>query len=311
MSSLSLSAADFSLRPARTPFLETLDRLLAPIMFYLAAVFLILAAGVIHRLGHIDLGALEADLILWGLVVLWPLFVLEGLLRLAVCRRPETSRWRRLAVFLGVCLFPPFRLGGRAYADVGTTWLPGLGLSKVDRILRIRLERFFSVPMIIIAFLVLPFLAMEYFWLETVRAHFGLSLLLDIGTSVIWLAFALEVIIMVSATEQRLRYCLANWMDLAVVFLPLLDFLPILRLVRMTELLELQQVSRLGRLYRLRGLISKIWRLLLLLELIQHLLGHYREKRLVRLKDLLAARLEEVGELRAEIAELEKAPASM
>ena len=74
---------------------------------------------------------------------------------------------------------------------------------------------------------------------------------------------------------------------------------------RITRVLELQQVSRLGRVYRLKGLLLKIWRALLLLETLQRLLGHYKEKRLRRLRELLAAREEEMGDLRREIADLE------
>lgn len=307
MSIVNFSIADVTTHPARASLADWLDRHLTRPMFYLSVAVLVLAAGVIHRLGHGDLTGLEAVAIFWGLVLLWPVFILESLVRLFVCRRPGTT-WRgRLAVFLGVCLFPPFRLGGRAYADPTTIWLPRLGWTKVDRDLRTRLERFFCLPMIVIALLVLPFLAMEYFWQETVRADFGLSLLLDIGTSVIWLAFVLEVIVMVSVADKKVRYCLTNWMDLAVVFLPLVDFMPLLRLVRLAGLVELGQVSRLGRLYRLRGLLFKLWRTMLLLEVMQRLLGHYREKRLRRLKELLASRQEEIAALNKEIAELQDA----
>jgi voltage-gated potassium channel len=175
----------------------------------------------------------------------------------------------------------------------------------VDQHLRGRLERFFSAPMMVIALLVLPFLAMEYFWLERVRASFVLSLVLDVGTSVIWLAFALELIVMVSVAASKADYCVRHWVDLVIVFLPLVDFLPLLRLMRLTGLLEFQQVGRLGRLYRLRGLVSRGWRAAVLLEVVQRLFGHYREHRLLRLKQLLAAREEEIVELRKEIEELE------
>src|SRR5262249_61667669 len=87
----------------------------------------------------------------------------------------------------------------------------------------------------------------------------GLSLTLDIGTAVIWLAFALEFLVMASLAEDRINYCLCHWLDLAVVVLPLIDFLPILRLLRLRRLFEGQQVSRLGRLYRLEGLLGR-WR---------------------------------------------------
>ena len=296
-------------RSGRAPVVDWLDHHFTRPMFYLSAAVLVLIAGLIHRLGHGDLTGFEKAAIFWGLLLLWPIFILESFLRLVACRRPGTSWWRRLAVFLAVCLFPPFRLGGRSYADDTTIWFPRLGWIKVDRNLRTSLERFFSVPMIVIALLVLPFLAMEYFWLETVRADFGLSLLLDIGTSVIWLAFALEVIVMVSVADKKVRYCLTNWMDLAVVFLPLVDFMPLLRLLRLTRVVELGQISRLGRLYRLRGLLFKLWRTVLLLEIMQRFLGHYREKRLRRLQELLADRHEEIAALNKEIAELQDAQA--
>src|SRR5262245_6732684 len=305
MSAIQLSLAEPDGRLATSPALERLDRLLGPSMFFLGVGVLIVAAGIIHRVSHGALSAFEAAVISWSVALAWPLFVLEGAVRLLVCRRPQMSRAGRVAAFLGVCLFPPLRLGGRAYADPGKVWLPGLGWTQVDQHLRGQLERFFSAPMMVIALLVLPFLAMEYFWLEPVRANFVLSLVLDIGTSVIWLAFALELIVMVSVAASKADYCVRHWVDVAIVFLPLVDFLPILRLMRLTGLLEFQQVGRLSRLYRLRGLVSRGWRAAVLLEVIQRLFGHYRENRLLRLKKLLAAREEEIAELRKEIAELE------
>jgi voltage-gated potassium channel len=282
-----------------------LDRLLGPPFFFLSVAFLVLSAGVIHRLGQAGVTPFEVDVLLWGVLVFWPVFVLEGMLRLAACRRPGISRWHQLAAFLAVCLAPPLRLGGRAYADPGKIWLPKWGWTTVDHHLRTRLERIVSVPMMITALMVLPFLVMEYFWLPQVRSSFGLSLALDVGTSVIWLAFALEFIVMVSVADDKARYCLHNVMNLAVVALPLMDFLPLLRLARLARLLEAQQLSRLGRLYRLRGLLSRLWRAMLLLEMIQRLFGRYRERRLKRLKRLLAIREEEIVDLRQEIADLE------
>jgi voltage-gated potassium channel len=212
----------------------------------------------------------------------------------------------RLAAFLAVCLVPAFRMGGRAYADPRRMWLPGLGWTTVDHHLQSRLERLISVPMMIMALMVLPFLAIEYFWLAPVRANFVLSLVLDIGTSVIWLAFALEFIVMVSVTDDKPRYCLHNFMNLAVVFLPVVEFLPLLRLARLAGLLEAQQIGRVARLFRLRGLLARMWRAILLLEMIQRLFGKYRQRRLARLKKLLALRQEEIEDLRQEIDELER-----
>jgi voltage-gated potassium channel len=301
----SLESSDLTWGRAKTWFPGLLDRFLARPMFWLAVAFLAVSAGVIHRIGHGHTTLFEAEVIVWGLVVLWPIFVLDGLLRLVICRRPATPHWHNIMYFLLVCLAPPFRLGAPGYADSERIWLPWVGWNRPDRALQKRLERLFSVPMLVIALMVLPLLAMEYFWLETVRANFLLSLALDVGTGLIWMAFAIEFVVMVSVCHGKLRYCLQHWMDLAVVALPLIDFLPILRLIRLTRVLELQQITRLGRLYRLRGLLLKTWRAALLLEMIQRLLGDYKKKRLQRLQDLLVVRNEEIVELRKEIAALE------
>lgn len=281
------------------------DRYLTRPMFGLALVFLITAAGAIHRIGGGDETHVELRLIEWSLLVLWPIFIVEATLRLFWAASPR-SPWARAWVFLVVVLLPPARLGLRGYADGGRMWLPFAGWRSVDKNLRKTLERFFSVPMIVIALLVLPVLAMEYFWYEQVRAHFGLSLTLDLGSSVIWAAFALEFVIMFSVADNKVRYCLQNWMDLAVVALPLIDFLPILRLLRLTRVLQIHQISRIGRLYRLRGLLMKAWRAILLLEMIQRVLGNAKAKRLARLKELHTAKAEELEELRVEIEQLEK-----
>jgi voltage-gated potassium channel len=275
-------------------------------MFWMAFYFLVVASGVLHR-GREGFGtSLELYVMFWSLVVLWPIFIVEAAARFFLCER-RTGFWHRFSYFLLVSVLPPMRLAARSYADQGRMWLPLVGWAAVDKTLRRTLERLFSAPMIVIALMVLPVLAMEYFWLEPVRAHFGWSLTLDIASSVIWLAFALEFVIMVSVAPGKVRYCFQNWTDMLVVALPIVDFLPLLRLFRLTRILELQQLSRMGRLYRLRGLLMKLWRAILVLEMIQRLFGNYKERRLKKLKDLLVAREEELLELRAEIRELEGA----
>lgn len=121
------------------------------------------------------------------------------------------------------------------------------------------------------------------------------------------MAFAIEFILKCSVAEKKIAYCIQNWMDLAVVVLPLIDFLPILRAWRLGGLLRLNQLNRMSRLYRLRGLLMKAWRAILLLEMIHRLLGNYQERRLNKLRDLIAAKEIELEELRLEKAELEQA----
>jgi voltage-gated potassium channel len=285
---------------------RTLDAYLARPMFFLTLGFLVIVSGVIHRVGWGpgEPSDLEEQIILLGLLIFWPIFFVEGMLRFFV-RAGQESFWQRLFAFLLQCLVPFARLAARSYEDPKKVWFPLLGWHTVDRHLRRTLEKFFSVPMIIIALMILPFLALEYLWAEQVRIHFGLGLLVDIGNSIIWMAFAIEFIIMVSMADKKVRYCFQNWMDLAIVLLPLLDFLPLLRVLRLTRALELQQLSRVGRVYRLRGLVMKLWRSILLLEMIHRLFGNARERRLRRLRELLAAREEELLDLRKEIKELE------
>ncbi|MCI0379776.1 MAG: hypothetical protein L0215_19400 [Gemmataceae bacterium] len=282
-----------------------LDRVLTKPMFFLTLAFLLVTAGVLHRIGEGFFTFLELGIIVWSLLILWPIFVAESILRFIVSAG-QMGFWPRWWHMVLVCLFPPARLGARSYSDVGKMWLPRLGFVAVDRALVRKLETFFSVPMMGIALLVLPVLAMEYFWEEQVQAHFGWKLALDIASSVIWMAFAIEFTLMVSTAKNKARYCWQNWMDLTIVVLPVLDFLPILRLFRLTRILELQQLSRMGRLYRLRGLLVKLWRAVLLLDILQRLMGNRDEKRLSRLRELLAARTEELEELKQDIDELEK-----
>jgi voltage-gated potassium channel len=285
---------------------QWLDRWLAAPMFVLSIVYLAVAAGVVHRLGDVHFTAVEAEVMLWCLLALTPVFVLEAWLRFCLTRS-QMPFWPRLGLLLLVHLVPFARMGLRAHADAGKMWLPWLGWQTVDRALRRTMERFFSVPMIVIALMVLPVLALEHFWEEQVHQHYALKLALDLANSLIWMAFAIEFTLSVGMAESKLAYCLQNWIDVAVVALPVLDFLPILRVLRLARLAQLNQLSQMGRLYRLRGMLMKAWRAFLLLEMLSRLLGNYKERRLKKLKDLAAAREIELAELRQEIRELEEA----
>ena len=70
------------------------------------------------------------------------------------------------------------------------------------------------------------------------------------------------------------------------------------------QALRMQQVTRLGRAYRLRAVAMKLWRAMLVLEVIQRLTGWSPEKRLKRLEELLRAKEEEIADLRGEIDRL-------
>jgi voltage-gated potassium channel len=279
------------------------DRLAGP-MFFLALAFLVVLAGLIHRLPRLAPDDPEASLILGGLAALWLLFLAEAVVRFEL-RDRSRSAWESLWGATACGLLPPLRLGCRSQVRPNAIWLPWLGWQPIDNSLRHRLERFFSVPMILFALMVLPLFALEFYWAEEVRAEPLLALWLDIGTSVIWLAFTVELIVMVAVADRKVHYCFTHWIDVAIVLLPLVEALPLFRLLRLGRVLRLEQLLRWGRLHRVQALVTRGWRALLLLQIVQRLASRSPERQLRQLRELLQAKEEEVADVRREIAELE------
>lgn len=280
---------------------RTWEGRLAGPMFFLALTFLVVLAGLIHRFPHLHQGDPEGYLILGGLAGLWLVFLGEAAFRFRLRDRTQKV-WKPLAVAVACALLPPSRMGC-PNAD-HHLWLPVLGWRKIDAHLRATLERFFSVPMICFALLVLPLLVVEHYFGEEVRAEPALALGLDLGTSIIWLAFTVELILMAAVADRPLRYCLGHWIDVTIVVLPAFETLPLLRLLRLGRVLRLEQLLRWCRLQRLQTLAVRGWRAFLLLQIVQRLAGRSPERRLARLQELLRAKEEEVADVRREIDEL-------
>jgi hypothetical protein len=280
------------------------DRWAGP-MFFLAVLFLVVLAGLIHRYPHLDPTDLEAYLIEGGLAALWLLFLLEAGLRFRL-RDPRRPAWKALLAVAACALVPPLRMGYPSQVRAHHIWLPGLGWQEINSRLRSTLERAFSIPMIFFALMVLPLFAFEYFEAEKIRAEPVLALWLDIGTSVIWLAFAVELVLMAAVSERVWRYCFLHWIDVAIVVLPAIEMLPLFRLLRLGRILRLEELLRWGRLHRLQALVSRCWRAFLLLEIVYRLTGRSLEHRLKQHQDLLQAKEDEVADLRREIKELEE-----
>ena len=212
----------------------------------------------------------------------------------------RASGWRQ---HLWYCLLPPLRMGGRDHLDGGSIWLPHIGWSRVDRHLERRLEKAFSGPMILIALAVLPLFALDWHWHNEAAAPSWLMLIfLWSSESVIWLAFAVEFVVMFSVSPKKFRYCRDHWVDLVIILAPLAGFL---RLLRVARALRLSTVSRAARAYRLRGLSQKMFRGLLLVNLVRQMVEGDPAKRLVKLREELRDRELDLEQLRAEIASLE------
>jgi hypothetical protein len=279
------------------------DRLAGP-MFFLALMFLVVLAGLIHRYPRLDPHSPEAYLILGALGVLWLPLLLDAVVRYRLRDRADRS-WKPLLAAAAFALVPPLRMGRRGRVRPGHIWLPVLGWREVDHHLRRTLERLFSVPMIGFALMVLPLLALEYWWAEALREEPVLALLFDIGTAAVWLAFSVELIVMVAVSDRPVQYCFLHWIDVAIVLFPTVEVLPAFRLLRLGRILRLEELLRWGRLHRLQALASRGWRAFLLLQIVQRLTGRSLEHRLEQLRGLLRAKEEEAADLREEIGKLE------
>ena len=255
--------------------------------------------------------AVAVRVLLWILVAIWPLFVLEAILRITFRDRDSSSSRSEYALLLAV-LCPPLRLCMRHADREGNVWLPGFGWQAVNEDLRQRLERDLSVPMLIIALMILPVLLVEFAMVDQVASRVWLQVVLGVSTGLIWFAFAAEFIVMVTMADKKLRYCKQHWLDLAIILLPLISFLRSLRVVRQSGPLawRVQQLTRMGRVYRLRGLAMRAFRGVLLLELVNRVLRVKPERRIRALRELLEEKEREVVRLRGEIAAMEALIAS-
>lgn len=307
------------------------ENVLAPCMFYLSLAFVALIAAVlvlcidVRRVGEAELpldGASEmaglaesttlsveelafedraffvGELCASLLLLIWPLFIAE---QLVISLRPnqEKSFVARQPYWWLFCVLPPLRLCGPS-AVSGQVWLPRLGWQVVDRKLQRMLEHAFSIPMIWIALLILPVLGLEFFFKQEIIEYPALRLSLHIGTGLIWFAFAVEFIVMVSVADSKLSYCKKHWLDLAIILLPLISFLRSLRLLRATKVVKigkLQQLSRLVRVYRMRGVAMRGLKALMLLEVLHRLLRTKPEKRLKQLERMYIEKQHELNEL--------------
>lgn len=264
------------------------------------------ANGGVVELTEIDHRAYQLGMLtLVVALLLWPIFLVEFLF---YCFSPVDER--RFAVMsVLACICPPLRLGVPNSLMRGRIWLPKLGWTRPTNSVRRQLERNFSVPMIVIALMILPILLVEFGLKEQVVERNWLRIPLHISTGTIWFAFALEFIVMCSVAQKKLDYVKVHWLDLAIVVLPLLSFLRSLRVLRATRLARLakiQYLTKLGRVYRLRGLAIKAFRGLAVIDVMSRILPMTLERQVELLKGQLAENEREGRDLRRRIASIER-----
>jgi voltage-gated potassium channel len=251
----------------------------------------------------VELSLYEATVRL--LFVLWPIVIAESIFHW-VTRSWDAKSGKLHLMSLMYCLCPSLRMCARSYEMGNRLWLPGLGWRHPNRRLRSRLERRFSLPMIAIAFLILPVLVIEFFLHDQVENSIALWLLLHVGTGVIWLAFAAEFILMVSVAEKKLDYCKEHWLDMAIILLPLISFLRSVKFVRATNALKLPQITKMLRVYRMRGTAVKALRGLILLDLFSRFFGSNVDAKIDCLERELQEAQDRVREIRRKISKAER-----
>ncbi|MEC8554535.1 MAG: hypothetical protein VXZ82_05945 [Planctomycetota bacterium] len=243
---------------------------------------------------------------------LWPLFLLEQAFH--ILRLRSWSAFRGMYPFSWLyLLFPPLRMCAQRRGEVNEVWLPKWGWQQVDRSLRRRLERVFSVPMIWIALLILPVLGLPFLFKEQMSEHPWLRALIHMGTGVIWFAFTVEFIVMLSVARDKLKYCKTHWLDLAIILLPFVSFLRSLRVLRTSNLVNASRLSRVAKMvraYRLRGVAMRGFRALLGLELLHRLLRSTPERRIEKLEKMRAEKLRELEDIDEQIENLKLLAAS-
>ncbi|MGC6448493.1 MAG: potassium channel protein [Rubripirellula sp.] len=222
-------------------------------------------------------------------LALWPLVIAESIFHLLT--RSWKKEHRRFHYFtLLFCVCPSLRLCAPSPEMDHRIWLPGMGWRHPNKRLRRRLERRFSLPMFVIALMILPVLLVEYFLKAQVIAHPSLRIAIHVSTGIIWFAFAFEFIVLVAVARKKFAYCKTHWLDIVIILIPLFSFLRTLQVMRAS------QISKMARVYRLRGTAVRALRALILLEFFQRFAARDPAVRI----DRMEKQLEEV-ELQAKI----------
>lgn len=278
-----------------------LDAWLAAPMWGVTLLWMVCLAGALQDLRGAPTLPVGTNLYFWGITLLWPAYLAELLVH-------SWAGSPNLRFNLVYVLVPPLRFGSRDHSTWTRIWLPGGGWRRVDRKLVAKVEKALSGPMVGFALLVLPLLTIQIAWKDYVDNHDGLYFALETVSSIIWLAFALELVVMLSIARRKMRYLAQHWVDVLIVLLPMVEVMPALRLATLSRLHyvgRLKYLSKLSRVYRTRGLATRAFRALLLLDSVQRLLHLNPHKRLAALREKLEDHYHEIEQIRSEMRELE------
>jgi voltage-gated potassium channel len=278
-----------------------LDKKLAWPMFIGALLFLLITGFLIHATVS-DIFSSERyafgfrAVCYLTLAIVYLMIIAEAVAHLVT----GSSQMRQHVFFL---LCPFFRLCPRDHIDGSHAWVVGLGWRKTTPRFEGYLSRMFSAPMIIITLFVLPVVACEFFWADKIAEDATWRFVIETATGFIWMAFVFEFALMVTVVEKKLRYCKQNWIDIAVIILPIIWFL---RAARLGKLVKLQQLSRTAKIYRMRGLMLRSWRAIVTLDVIDKILRRDPNYRLDKLQSQIDEKEDEIKLLKSELQRLEE-----
>lgn len=199
-------------------------------------------------------------------------------------------------------LVPVTRLCPASWARPKYVYLPTLGYRRPSHRLDLIVQNALALPMLCMAVLIIPVLAVEFLAADFVSEHPPLKLCLLVALAAIWLAFALEFLLMFALAPRALDFLRRHWLDLAILLLPLIAFMRSFQLLRV---LQMGQVARLSKTWRLRALAMRVLRSLLLITAIQRLLRPPPPKQLAELREDYRRREDELSRLRVRIRELQ------
>ncbi len=276
-----------------------LDEVLALPMFVVSVLFLFGAGAFLH-LAEGDVSSPLGFHIAVFLSLLYLVLLIETLTHRLIGTNNMRQHWL-------ILLFPVMRICPRDHVDGSHTWIPMLGWRESSDALEDCLARAFSWPMIIIALSVLPVVAIEFFYGEWVAQNELGQLAINVCSGLIWIAFVFEFVIMFSVVNQRFQYCKKNWIDLAVILLPLVT---VMGAARMGRLMKLNQLSRTAKIYRIRGLAIRVWRAVVALDVLDSILRLDPNRRVEKLRRRIEERESQLERLRCQLGKLESAVAS-
>ncbi len=267
----------------------------AAALFSASIAFLMAVATTLYRFNM----EREVGWNLLAVVLLWAVIFSDALIGFLRKADYSSHAWKIMAL---LALIPPFRMTVTTSQQDDCVWLPVWGWRYADQALFDELERVLSIPMLAIAALVLPVLALEIWGKSWMEAYPILLVIARICTSFIWLSFTVDFIMMVSLAEYKLTYCKEHWLDIVIIMLPLVAFLRGLQLFRAARLARL---AKAAKVFRMRGLAMRIFRGLIVLRIVESLLNRNPERRLAVLYSTLKKNEKKVKELREQIEELE------